>query len=71
MLQCSSPTIQKAKNVKSKGGDAVAVGKTKMVVLERVSDFSLKIQAIRPSAIFGARRKDVLRRAAYAWVSDL
>ena len=34
-------------------------------------NFSLEIQAIRPSAIFGTRRKTVLRRAAYARVPDL
>ena len=38
---------------------------------ERVSDLSLEIRAIRPSAVFGTRRKAVLRGAAYAWVPDL
>ena len=34
-------------------------------------DFSLEIRAIRPSAVFGTRRKTVLRGAAYARVPDL
>ena len=38
---------------------------------ERVSDFSLKIRAIRPSAVFGPRRKDVLRGASYVWTPIL
>ena len=38
---------------------------------ERVSDFSLEIRTIRPSAVFGARRENVLRGAGYAWTPDL
>ena len=34
---------------------------------ERGSSFSLKIRAIRPSKVFGLRRKAVLRGADYAW----
>ena len=34
---------------------------------ERVSDFSLEMRTIRPSAVFGARRKNLLRGAGYAW----
>ena len=34
---------------------------------ERRSSFSLKIRAIRPSTVFGTRRKNVLRGAGYAW----
>ena len=37
----------------------------------RRSDFSLKIQAIRPSAVFGTRSKTALRGEGYAWVPDL
>ena len=33
----------------------------------RESSFSLEIWAIRPSAVFGPRRKYVLRGAGYAW----
>ena len=34
-------------------------------------DFSLKIRAIRPSAVFRARRKAALRGEGFAWVPDL
>ena len=38
---------------------------------QRASDFSLKYRAIRPSAVFGTRRKAALRGAGYAWTPDL
>ena len=34
-------------------------------------DFSLKIRAIRPSAVFGTRRRTALRGEGFAWVPDL
>ena len=37
----------------------------------RSSDFFLKIRVIRPSAIFGTRRRTALRREGFAWVPDL
>ena len=37
----------------------------------RERDFSLKIQAIRPSAVFGTRRRTTLRGEGFAWVPDL
>ena len=37
----------------------------------RERNFSLKIRRIRPSAGFGARRRNVLRGAGYAWTPDL
>ena len=37
----------------------------------RRSNFSLKYWAIRPSAVFGTRKKDALRREGFAWVLDL
>ena len=37
----------------------------------RRSDFSLKIRAIRPSAVFGTRRKAALHGEGFAWVPDL
>ena len=38
----------------------------KMVAFrEKVSDFSLDLRQIRPLAVFGPRRKDVLRGADY------
>ena len=33
----------------------------------RERNFSLEIDKIQPSAVFGARRKNVLREAGYAW----
>ena len=39
--------------------------------LEMMSSFSLKIRAIRPSAVFGTRRRTALRREGFAWVPDL
>ena len=38
---------------------------------ERGSDFSLKYRVIRPSAVFGTRRKASLRGTGYAWTPDL
>ena len=37
----------------------------------RESNFSLKMRAIRPSVVFGTRRKAVLRGEGFAWVPDL
>ena len=37
----------------------------------RESNFSLKIRAIRPSAMFETRRRTALRREGFAWVPDL
>ena len=34
-------------------------------------DFSLKIRAIRLSAVFGTRRRTALRKEGFAWVPDL
>ena len=38
---------------------------------ERISDFSLDFQEIRPSKSFGPRRKVALREEAYAWTPIL
>ena len=38
---------------------------------ERVSSFSLSFCAIRPSAVFGTRRRTALREEGFAWVPDL
>ena len=37
----------------------------------RECHFSLEYRAIRPSTVFGTRRKAALREEAYAWVPDL
>ena len=38
---------------------------------ERESSFSLEIREIRPSEVFGTRRKVALRGEGFAWVPDL
>ena len=38
---------------------------------ERVSDFSLEIHVIRPSAAFETRRRTALRGEGFVWVLDL
>ena len=38
---------------------------------ERRSNFSLDLRAIRPSAVFGTRRKAALRGESFVWVPDL
>ena len=38
---------------------------------ERRSNFSLEIQAIRPSTVFETRRRTALRGEGFAWVLDL
>ena len=44
----------------------------KMVVFrEKVSDFSLDLRQIRPSAVFETRRRTALRGEGFAWVPDL
>ena len=40
-------------------------------ILREREHFSLKIRAIRPSAVFGTRRRTVLRGEGFAWVPDL
>ena len=37
----------------------------------RESSFSLKICAIRPSVVFGTRRRTALRGEGFTWVPDL
>ena len=43
----------------------------KFVFSERESSFSLEIRAIRPSTVFGTRRRTALRGEGVAWVPDL
>ena len=38
---------------------------------EKVSDFSLDLRQIRPSAVFGTRRRTALRGEGFVWVPDL
>ena len=38
---------------------------------EKVSDFSLDLRQIQPSAVFEKRRRTALRGKGFAWVPDL
>ena len=61
--------ILKEQNVKWEGeGDAVCFNG---VFREKVSDFSLDLRQIRPSAVFGTRRETALHGEGFAWVPDL
>ena len=42
-----------------------------LIFLVRESSFSLEIREIRPSTIFGTRRKAALRGEGFAWVPNL
>ena len=63
------PKVKKPKKRVRAGGFAVA----EFFLCFRVREchFSLKYRAIRPSAVFGTRRKAALHGEAYAWVPDL
>ena len=52
------------------GGDVVACFWEDFRERER-EGISLEIHKIRPSAVFWARRRNVLREAGYAWTPDL
>ena len=52
-----------------KGGEVDS--ELQIFVLVREFSFSLEIRAIRPSAVFGARRRTALRGEGFAWVPDL
>ena len=48
--------------------------KSTVAIFERFSlerNFSLKYRAIRPSAVFGTRRRTALHGEGFAWVPDL
>ena len=49
-------------------GDAVGFNG---VFRERISDFSLDLRQIQPSATFDTRRRNALREEGFAWVPDL
>ena len=58
-------SLQKAQNVQCATGGRAETGF--LGDFREREHFSLKIRAIRPSAVFGARRRNVLRRTGYAW----
>ena len=64
--------FKKGRKREMKGGGCNRCGEPKMVVFrENVFDFSLDLRHIRSSAVFGPRRKNVLRGAGYAWTPVL
>ena len=54
--------------MKSRGGDSSHFS---LVFSERTSTFSLESWKIRPSAVFGTRRRAALRREGFTWVPDI
>ena len=54
---------------RKKGG--ILQRKLDLIFRERMSSFSLDFLTIRPSAVFGTRRKTALRREGFVWVPDL
>ena len=62
--------IEKEKK-KTWGGRKGDAGSHFQTFRERGSSFSLSFCAIRPSAVFGTRRKAALRGEGFAWVPDL
>ena len=64
----SSPTLNQNKNVLGRFFDS---GCGFEYFRERTSDFSLKYQAIRSSAVFGTRRKAFLCGEGLVWVPNL
>ena len=60
-----------SKEAKRELEPVVAAGNQNGGFREKVSDFSLDLRQIRPSAVFGPRRKEVLRGAGYAWTPVL
>ena len=59
---------KKAKNV----GEQIFLTVVEMEVFrEKVSDFSLDLYVIQPSAAFGTRGRTALRGDGFAWVPDL
>ena len=64
----SLPMLKEAKKREMQGREPVD---RNLSFIERLSDFSLEIRAIRPSAVFGTRREAALCREGFAWVPDL
>ena len=69
MNSSSSPSVSQKKKKRGEGIlDPVACF-FERTLLER--ETYLEIHKIQPSAVFGARRKNVLRGAGYAWTLGL
>ena len=70
IVQCCLPQIKMTK----KRGRTAGAGRRAAdfpFLFERESHFSLVFRKIRPSAVFGTRRKTSLRVAGYTWTLDL
>ena len=64
----SSPNEKEPKRGKEKEGSSSYFS---FEFSERESSSSLEIRAIRPSAVFGTRRRTALRGEGFVWVPDL
>ena len=64
----SSPNVKRTKTWE-RGGDLQWVSVWE--IFREREHFSLVFRQIRPSAVFGTRRKVALRGAGYAWKPDL
>ena len=62
-------SLQKAQNVQCATGGRAETGF--LGDFREREHFSLEIRAIRPSAVFGTRRRIALRREGFAWVPEL
>ena len=62
--------IEKGKRKRGEEGKGDA-GSHFQTFRERGSSFSLSFCTIRPSAVFGTKRKAALRGEGFAWVPDL
>ena len=65
----SSPTLKNEKGKRGEEGKRDAGGFV-FISRERESHFSLDLRAIRPSAVFGTRRKAALCGEGFMWVPD-
>ena len=60
-----------SKEAKREWEPVAAVGNENGGFREKVSDFSLDLRQIQPSAVFGTRRRTAQRGEGFAWVPDL
>ena len=67
----SSCLLQLKEDQKREFGERRCSGQTWRNSSEREPSFSIEIRAIRPSAVFGTRRRAALRGEGFAWVPDL
>ena len=68
---CIVSSLSNKRNEKTWGRGKRSYSKLWISFNERESSFSLEIRAIRPSAVFGTRRRTALRGEGFACVPDL